>query len=60
MFKYRNLKANRLEVIDGNGRSYVLWQDAPLNIVFDVQDGGRTLKIFVQNHKRDMTPNRGT
>jgi hypothetical protein len=33
----------RLEVIDSEGRSYTIW-DADL--LFSVQDEGRTLKIF--------------
>jgi hypothetical protein len=37
---------NRVEVIDENGRSYVNWK--PTNRTeLQVQDNGRTLKIFV-------------
>ena len=37
---------NRIEVIDENGRSYVNWK--PTNrIELQVQDNGRTLKVFV-------------
>lgn len=36
-------KITRLEVIDSEGRSYTIW-DADL--LFSVQDEGRTLKIF--------------
>jgi len=36
-------EVTRLEVIDSEGRSYSIW-DADL--LFDVQDEGRTLKIF--------------
>lgn len=37
---------NRVEVIDENGRSYVNWK--PTNrIELQVQDDGRTLKVFV-------------
>lgn len=37
---------NRVEVIDENGRSYVNWK--PTNrIELQVQDNGRTLKVFV-------------
>ena len=39
-------KVKRVEVIDENGRSYVNWDKN--NIVqFDMQDEGKTLKIFI-------------
>ena len=48
-------KVNRIEVIDytkdyeeGGGRAYVKWEDKPLNIEFDFQDNGKTLKIFIK------------
>lgn len=37
---------NRLEIIDDSGRSYVNWQDKPIEILFSLQDDGKTLKIF--------------
>lgn len=38
----------RVEVIDENGRSYVNWK--PTNkVVLQVQDEGRTLKVFISN-----------
>lgn len=41
----------RVEVIDENGRSYVNWH--PDNIVkFDMQDDGRTLKIFIKRKSK--------
>lgn len=45
-------KVTRLEVIDEEGRVYSRW-DA--RIYLDYQDGGKTLKIFVEqdNGKRD-------
>lgn len=48
-------KLNRIEVINhskgGEGREYVLWRD-DIEISTDLQDGGRTLKVFV----RDRNP----
>ena len=45
MEKIKN--CTRVEVIDENGRSYVNWH--PDNIVkFDMQDDGRTMKIFIK------------
>ena len=47
-------KVNRVEVIDhpksfedGGGRAYVIWKDRPLKIELSLQDGGKTLKIFI-------------
>jgi hypothetical protein len=52
-------KINRIEVIDWTkpieekgGRAYVKWENNPLNIMYDLQDDGRTLKIFL-----DYSPN---
>lgn len=46
-------KINRVEVIDhtlpleqGGGRAYVKWQDG-INVELQLQDEGRTLKIFI-------------
>jgi hypothetical protein len=40
--------ANRLEVIDDNGRSYVYWgEEGTVGMEFQWQDQGRTVKIFV-------------
>ena len=39
-------KITRVEVIDENGRSYVNWKDDN-DITASHQDGGRTLKVFV-------------
>ena len=36
----------RVEVIDENGRSYVSWEDDN-DVSWQFQDGGRTLKVFV-------------
>ena len=38
-------KITRLEVIDAKGRSYTNW--LVKDLVFSVQDDGKTLKIFV-------------
>jgi len=41
----------RVEVIDEDGRSYVNWHTD--NIVkFDMQDDGRTLKIFIKRKSK--------
>jgi len=41
-------KVNRVEVIDQNGRSYVNWK--PTNKTeLSLQDGGKTLKVFISN-----------
>ncbi len=39
-------KVTRVEVIDENGRSYVNWKEDN-KIMIQVQDDGRTLKIFI-------------
>jgi len=39
-------RITRVEVIDENGRSYVNWKDDN-DITASHQDGGRTLKVFV-------------
>ena len=39
-------KITRVEVIDQNGRSYVNWNDNN-NATYQLQDDGRTLKVFV-------------
>ena len=44
--------ANRVEIIDEHGRSYINWK--PANQTFLIlQDEGRTLKIFI---KQQQTP----
>ncbi len=49
---------NRVEVIDhtknvekGGGRAYVKWEDK-LDVKLDIQDEGRTLKIFINKLKK--------
>lgn len=37
----------RVEVIDDTGRAYVNWEDNN-DITYQLQDGGRTLKVFVK------------
>ena len=51
-------KVNRVEVIDhtksvedGGGRAYVKWEDE-LDVAIDIQDEGRTLKIFINKLKK--------
>jgi len=55
-------KVNRVEVINhahlGKGREFVIWQEG-LKVKFDLQDDGRTLKIFLsstQESEKNGTP----
>jgi hypothetical protein len=41
-------KCNRIEVVDEKGRSYVNWKTNN-KVQLSMQDGNRTLKIFVDN-----------
>lgn len=41
-------RVTRVEVIDQNGRSYVNWKDTNA-VKLQIQDDGRTLKVFVSN-----------
>jgi hypothetical protein len=43
-------KITRVEIIDGEGRSYVNWNEDN-DIVTSIQDEGRTLKVFVNKVK---------
>ena len=43
-------RITRVEVIDENGRSYVNWEDDN-DVSWQFQDGGRTLKVFVNKVK---------
>lgn len=45
----------RVEVIDDEGRSYVSW-DKKNNVKFSLQDGGKTLKIFITKHLQKSIP----
>jgi ADP-dependent phosphofructokinase/glucokinase len=45
MSKYENV--NRLEIIDDKGRSYI--KLGVVGMIFDLQDQGKTLKIFVSS-----------
>jgi hypothetical protein len=38
---------NRLEVIDQTGRAYVHYLDEKESVQYSLQDGNRTLKIFI-------------
>lgn len=48
---------NRVEVIDGTGRAYTNWSDYNL-IELYLQDGGKTLKIFVSKKQGDIKDDR--
>ena len=41
-------KANRVEVIDQQGRSYVNWKPTNKTSI-SMQDDGKTLKVFISN-----------
>ena len=41
-------EVTRIEVIEDGKRKYVKWYCEP---IFYLQDGGRTLKIFINNDK---------
>lgn len=46
-------KITRLEVIDhtsdGEGRAYHKWAKEPFSVTYDIQDDGRTVKVFLGN-----------
>lgn len=49
-------KVNRLEVVDWTsgakvGRDYVKWVTDKFYVNYDIQDNGRTLKIFLTEKK---------
>jgi hypothetical protein len=65
------LLVNRIEVIDhtlpedgslvidpttGRGRVYVKWVKAPFRVECDIQDDGRTLKIFLSEQQERDKP----
>jgi hypothetical protein len=43
------VRVTRVEVIDQSGRSYVNW-DETNDVTWQLQDDGRTLKVFVNTH----------
>lgn len=49
------IQANRLEVIDHTStmkefaRQFVKWEDLPFKISIETQDGGNTVKIFLED-----------
>lgn len=46
----------RVEVIDENGRSYVNWNKSNKTQLM-LQDGGKTLKIFISNDRNIFAEN---
>ena len=46
-------RVNRVEVIDETGRAYVKYLDNNQEVVYSLQDDGRTLKLFI-NKKADF------
>ena len=47
-------EVTRVEVIEDGKRKYVKWNCEP---IFGLQDGGRTLKIFINNDKGESNGN---
>ena len=45
----------RVEVIEDGKRKYVKWNCEP---IFGLQDGGRTLKIFINNDEGNANENK--
>ena len=43
----------RLEVIDHTGRAYVHYLDEKESVQYSLQDGNRTLKIFIGSDEHD-------
>ena len=43
----------RLEVIDQTGRAYVHYLDEKESVQYSLQDGNRTLKIFIRSNEYD-------
>jgi hypothetical protein len=43
----------RVEVIDENGRSYTNYLDKDQKVCYNIQDDGRTLKVFIQGKQND-------
>lgn len=50
-------KVNRIEVIDWSGKSpgrvFTKWEDQNVQVSFDIQDDGKTLKIFLEDADAD-------
>jgi hypothetical protein len=44
---------SRVEVIDENGRGYVKYLDAEQFAWLCYQDGGRTLKVFIDENREE-------
>lgn len=44
-------RVNRVEVIDETSRAYVKYLDKDQEVVYSLQDDGRTLKLFI--NKKD-------
>ena len=51
IFKMKTEKVTRLEVIEKGMRKYVKWN---CKIKTDIQDNGRTLKIFVEDGENEI------
>lgn len=55
---------NRIEVVDwssvskdGSAKTFVKWEDQPFNLMYDIQDKGRTLKIFIDDNPHPLLKN---
>lgn len=51
MINYPNI--TRVEVIDENGRSYTKYLSDDQMVCYDIQDDGRTLKVFINKIKEE-------
>lgn len=51
MINYPNV--TRVEVIDETGRAYVKYLDDDQYVCYDLQDDGRTLKVFINKVKEE-------
>jgi hypothetical protein len=52
MTDYPTDKVTRVEVIDGQGRAYVNWEDT-IKVQLSLQDDGRTLKVFIGHREEE-------
>lgn len=48
-------KVTRVEVVDDLGRSYTTGTGGASNVAIDLQDDGRTLKVFLTGRDVDET-----
>ena len=51
-------KVTRVEVIDETGRAYIKYLDNDQEVVCDLQDDERTLKVFINRKQTDESQDR--